>query len=264
MRELSIVNTLVDSMANGTGQVIRIPKVGVEGVKALAQIRGERVNTTLDGYVALDPAERGVHLSRLASQLSLIGTYQLPDEFGDFLKATVTLTNAHDLFVRVAWEDLFMVAAPVSGSSSYLPLSCTYEGLISASEVQFFQGVVIPYTSSCPCSRDISDMGAHNQRSWAHINLLVKEFVDSHVLLVDVLDLVPSPIYNVLKRPDEKVVTEAAYQNSQFVEDVARNIAQYLVDKQVGLGWRVKVVHEESIHTHNVVAIIRGGRKFVA
>jgi GTP cyclohydrolase I len=79
-----------------------------------------------------------------------------------------------------------------------------------------------------------------------------------------VLDLVPSPIYNVLKRPDEKMVTEAAYQNSQFVEDVARSIAQYLIDKQVGLGWRVKIVHEESIHTHNVVAIIRGGKKFVA
>lgn len=254
-------------MISGTEQVVRIPKVGVEGVRVPLTIdrEGREVIGLVDAYVALDPADRGVHLSRLTSSLSEVREYKLPGGFYDFLKRTTALVGTHDLFVRVMWETLFIQKSPMSGEESYLPVTCTYEGLLSAGDAQFFQGLVIPYTSSCPCSKQISDAGAHNQRSWAHVKLLTSgQFINQRELLDGILDLVPAPIYNVVKRVDEKWVTEEAYKNSQFVEDVARGIAQYMVDKQIGQGWRVKVIHEESIHTHNVVAIMRGGRKFVA
>jgi GTP cyclohydrolase I len=146
--------------------------------------------------------------------------------------------------------------APVSGVQSLLDYDVTFIGEIRKGKPTMYIGVVVPVTSLCPCSKEISEYGAHNQRS--HVTVQVRN--RGFIWIEEIIDLVEKEasceLYGLLKRPDEKYVTERAYKNPKFVEDMVRDVAMRLnVDDRVG-AYTVESENFESIHNHSAYALI--------
>jgi GTP cyclohydrolase I len=149
--------------------------------------------------------------------------------------------------------------APVSGVQSLLDYDVTLIGEATADKAQMTVKVVVPVTSLCPCSKEISQYGAHNQRSHVTVTARTKGFV----WIEDLIDIVESEascqIYGLLKRPDEKFVTERAYDNPKFVEDMVRDVAARLnADRRID-GYILESENFESIHNHSAYALIEKG-----
>jgi GTP cyclohydrolase I len=150
---------------------------------------------------------------------------------------------------------------PVSGGGALVPYDCSLEGEVGPSGVQCALTARVPVTSLCPCSREISDFGAHNQRGIVEINVSFDLAADGdHVdfsYLVEVAESAGSaPIYSLLKRSDERYITMRAYENPAFVEDITRAVAAGLAqDARIKSG-RVRVINEESIHSHDAYASV--------
>ena len=147
--------------------------------------------------------------------------------------------------------------APVSGEKGIMSYSCTYEGKSKVDGKEFYICIEVPVTTVCPCSKAISEYGAHNQRGIVRVKLLYSDFF----WIEDVIDIIEksasSGLYSVLKRKDEKYVTEYAYDNPRFVEDVVREV--YLALKNFPMEnsfkwFSVEAENFESIHNHNAYA----------
>lgn len=149
--------------------------------------------------------------------------------------------------------------APISKVKSLMDYQVSFIGEITGDETDVIVKVVVPVTSLCPCSKNISDYGAHNQRS--HVTVTVR--VDSFIWIEDLIDLVEEEasceIFGLLKRPDEKFVTEKAYDNPKFVEDIVRDIAARLNDDKRINAYTVESENFESIHNHSAYALITNG-----
>lgn len=147
-------------------------------------------------------------------------------------------------------------AAPVSGVQSLLDYEVTFIGEIKNGRYEFTMKVVVPVTSLCPCSKKISDYGAHNQRS--HISISVR--TNCFVWIEDMVRMAESyascELYGLLKRPDEKYVTEKAYDNPKFVEDLVRDVASSLNKDSRIDAYTVESENFESIHNHSAYALI--------
>ena len=152
-------------------------------------------------------------------------------------------------------------AAPVSGVRSLLDYEVTLMGKIDAGVVTIQSKVIVPVTSLCPCSKQISDYGAHNQRS--HVTVEVR--TNQLVWLEELIDIVESEasceLFGVLKRPDEKFVTERAYDNPKFVEDMVRDVARRLNEDERIDAYVVESENFESIHNHSAYALIERDKR---
>jgi GTP cyclohydrolase I len=146
--------------------------------------------------------------------------------------------------------------APVSGAKSLMEYRCSFCGESNGNNNDFLVGITVPVTTVCPCSKEISDMGAHNQRSTVKLKLRFNKFfwIEDIIRLVE--ESASSEIFSLLKRSDEKYVTEKAYKNPMFVEDVARNIAEKLNDSQQITWYSIEAENMESIHNHSAYAYI--------
>ncbi len=152
-------------------------------------------------------------------------------------------------------------AAPISGVKSLLDYEVTFIGEIKNGEYIFTIKVVVPITSLCPCSKKISDYGAHNQRSHVTIAARTNSFVWIEDLIKIAEDKASCELYGLLKRPDEKYVTEKAYDNPKFVEDIVRDVADTLNnDKRID-AYIVESENFESIHNHSAYALIEHDKK---
>jgi GTP cyclohydrolase I len=147
--------------------------------------------------------------------------------------------------------------APVSGVQSLLDYEVSFIGEIRDSEPQMKIKVVVPVTSLCPCSKKISERGAHNQRSHVTVTATTRDFIWIEELIEMVEAQASSELYGLLKRPDEKYVTEQAYDNPKFVEDMVRDVAARLRDEPRILDYCVESENFESIHNHSAYALIR-------
>jgi len=149
--------------------------------------------------------------------------------------------------------------APISKVKSLMDYQVSFLGEITGSDTDVMVKVVVPVTSLCPCSKNISDYGAHNQRS--HVTVTVR--ADSFIWIEDIIDMVEDEasceIFGLLKRPDEKFVTEKAYDNPKFVEDIVRDIAARLNDDTRINAYTVESENFESIHNHSAYALISKG-----
>ena len=149
--------------------------------------------------------------------------------------------------------------APISKVKSLMNYQASFIGEITGDKTTITVKVIVPVTSLCPCSKNISDYGAHNQRS--HVTLTVR--VDSFIWIEDLIDLVEEEasceIFGLLKRPDEKFVTERAYDNPKFVEDIVRDIAARLNNDDRINAYTVESENFESIHNHSAYALISNG-----
>ena len=209
--------------------------------------------------VALPSQYKGTHMSRFLEILMPWSKKPLAEtEMEAMLSEALERLEAHSAEVELSFKYFVDKVAPVSRRTSVLDLDCSFTGRKEQGKPMEFQlGVEVPFTSLCPCSKEISSYGAHNQRSVARIQLRFKDGYDC-IFIEDLAELVErqgsSPIYPLLKREDEKFVTEAAYENPKFVEDILRDTVLVLRDIE-GLGWfSVECENYESIHNHSAYA----------
>jgi GTP cyclohydrolase I len=166
---------------------------------------------------------------------------------------------------RIAVQFPFFLtkAAPVSGVESMLDIEATIVGKIENGLTDVTVSVVVPVTSLCPCSKEISDYGAHNQRS--HVTIEAGLGADSDIALEELVRIAEEEasceVYGLLKRPDEKYVTERAYDNPKFVEDLIRDVVQRLNDEPRVQRYVVEVENFESIHNHSAYARIESAAR---
>lgn len=225
--------------------------------------RSQSVQGNLNVSVDLDASRKGIHMSRLVE--TVLDHYQglSLGTIGDFLKDLCNRQAATDAYAKIEFDYFFSRVAPVSGISSPQAYRCFYQGKYSPEGLKLKQSVEVPVKTLCPCSKEISDYGAHNQRSkvWITLTHIVKDGFDVEISLEEVVEIAESgassPLYPILKREDERFITMNAYDKPCFVEDVVRNIATVLRKDKRFNSFEVKVINYESIHSHNAFAHIK-------
>ena len=214
---------------------------------------------TVSVAVDLPKDLRGTHMSRFVQCLQKLDIVNLSalEEVLDDLKESLLADRA---FLKLEFPYFIQKEAPVSGLSSVMDLNCVYtmeKGTRFTQKVE----VQVPIQTLCPCSREISAYGAHNQRAVASLEIEASEFVWIEELAEMADAGASAPVYGLLKRPDEKFVTEEAYDNPRFVEDAVREIALRL-EADPRISWyRATVKSFESIHNHNAFACVEKGWK---
>lgn len=200
---------------------------------------------------------RGTHMSRFVECLRTLGPVGL-NEIENILDKLKEHLQAEKAFLQLEFPYFITKAAPVSGMTAPMDMDCVYK----AEKGEHFKlriKAVVPVQTLCPCSKEISDYGAHNQRAWAKMEIEANELVWLEELAAVADAAASAPVYGLLKRPDEKFVTERAYDNPRFVEDAVREIALRLeVDKRI-TWYRAEVESVESIHNHNAFAVVEKG-----
>ena len=209
--------------------------------------------------VSLPMEYKGTHMSRFLEILAHWSRKPLAEEEMEaMLKEAMEHLEAKSASLRIAFKYFIDKKAPVSGRESCLDLDCFFRGEMACGEPMLFTlGVDVPFTSLCPCSREISLHGAHNQRSVCRTSVRFRSDVEC-IYIEDLAALVEEqascPIYPLLKREDEKYVTERAYENPKFVEDILRDVVLSL-RRLPGIAWFSLVCENfESIHNHNAYA----------
>lgn len=251
---------------------IPIDRVGVSDVRhpiVVLDRANEKQHTigTLTMSVDLPHHFKGTHMSRFIEVLNEhhgeVTMRTLPAILGT-LRERLEAESAH---LEVAFPYFLAKPAPVSGATALMDYECTFIGESKADVDDFILQVKVPVTSLCPCSKAISKYGAHNQRG--HITIQVRSALDEAGVpqLVWIEDLIAlaeasasAPVYPLLKREDEAHVTEQAYDNPVFVEDMVRNVAARLQDEPRVRWFSVHAVNHESIHNHGAFASLEWAR----
>ena len=197
---------------------------------------------------------RGTHMSRFVECMRQLGPVGLGEIEGILDKLKEHL-QAEKAFLQLEFPYFITKTAPVSGMTAPMDIDCVYKAE-KGDSFKLKIKAVVPMQTLCPCSKEISDYGAHNQRAWAKIEIEANELVWLEEL-AELADAAASaPVYGLLKRPDEKYVTEHAYENPRFVEDAVREIALRLEADQRITWYRAEVESVESIHNHNAFAVV--------
>jgi len=239
---------------------ILIDKVGVKGIRypIVVEDRSNKIQHTVaevNLYVQLHHSKRGTHMSRFVEVLNHYHQESIVAQLDKLLLELKSLHKADAAYIDLNFPYFLKKQAPVSKISSLMDYQCSF----SASYTDHYElriGVKVPVTTLCPCSREISDFGAHNQRSYISLQVRYREFVWLEELIEIAEAAASCGIYPLLKRRDEKFVTEKAYQNPKFVEDIVREITQQLEADPRILEFRVESENIESIHNHNAYALV--------
>lgn len=241
---------------------ITVDEVGVSGIRYPINVK-DRLNglqstiSDITMSVELLPEFKGTHMSRFLEILN--------DVRGEITMANIPLIlndmrkklESPKSFMEMKFPYFIEKEAPVSKSKSMFKIDVVFSGYSSFNYGNsFILGIKVPVTTLCPCSKEISEYGAHNQRSYVTIYISSESFLWVEELVKIIEDSSSSAIYPLLKRPDEKYVTEKAYENPAFAEDLVRNVTLKL-NKLQGIKWfKIKTLHLESIHTHNAFAVV--------
>ncbi len=243
---------------------IAIDKVGIKDIKHPVKVSdrttGEQHTVAnFNMYVNLPHHFKGTHMSRFVEILNQHEREITVKSFREMLGEMTERLDAESGYIEMNFPYFVNKEAPISKVRSLMDYDVTFIGEIKGDETTMTVKVVVPVTSLCPCSKNISDYGAHNQRS--HVTLTVR--VESFVWIEDLIDLVEKQasceIYGLLKRPDEKYVTERAYDNPKFVEDMVRDVAAKLNEDKRITAYIVESENFESIHNHSAYALISKG-----
>ena len=250
-----------DVQGSADTRQLAINKVGIKSIRhpVIVRDKSEGVQHTIANfnmYVHLPHNFKGTHMSRFVEILNTHGREISVESFESILREMVTKLEAQSGYIEMTFPYFVNKTAPVSGVQSLLDYDVTFIGEIVDGAYRFNMKVLVPVTSLCPCSKKISDRGAHNQRSHVTIKVRTKEFVWIEELIDMVEQEASCQLYGLLKRPDEKFVTEAAYNNPKFVEDMVRDIAQrFNADARI-TAYVVESENFESIHNHSAYAMI--------
>jgi GTP cyclohydrolase I len=269
---------------------VKLERVGIEGVKfpirilkkaldpigymyrqqgaSLAVLPGVTVDVqaVIDMYASVSHDQRGTNMSRFLEVLmdwrfQQISSVKIPT----ILKDLQDRLKSSDVYIAIEFDYFIDVKSPVTGLDSVDDIHCELVGIMrDGSDVRIIEGLTMVGTNCCPCSKEISDRGAHNQRVELRVRYEPKpgQFLWFEDMAERFKSTFSCPIFPLLKRPDEKYVTEQAYDHPKFSEDVAREAALILQELSV-LEWQVKVVAQESIHHHNAITYVASpGWKF--
>jgi len=204
---------------------------------------------------------KGTHMSRFVEILNMNEREISVENFETILRQMVKRLEAKSGHIEMIFPYFVNKAAPISGVQSLLDYEVTFIGEINDGKYDIAVKVLVPVTSLCPCSKNISNYGAHNQRSHVTVTACINDFIWVEDLIRLIEDQASSELYGLLKRPDEKFVTERAYDNPKFVEDMVRDVAAKLNDEPRIDAYVVESENFESIHNHSAYALIERDKR---
>jgi GTP cyclohydrolase I len=268
----TIGDTMIDMQNQADSRQIDIDQVGVSGLKYPITVFDKSSSqqatiASISMSVRLPHHFKGTHMSRFVEVLNIhhgeIAMHTMPA----LLKNLQDRLEAESTRVEFHFPYFLERAAPASGAKGLMDYECWFHGEAKGTERDLVLGVRVPVTSLCPCSKAISDYGAHNQRGYITIEVRNTPSEDGESTLIWIEELVEvaeksasAPVYPLLKRDDERYVTMQAYDNPVFVEDMVRNVASKLKSDERVAWFRVHAVNHESIHNHGAFAEIKWDR----
>ncbi len=240
---------------------LAINKVGIKSIRhpIVVKDKSEGVQHTIatfNMYVHLPHNFKGTHMSRFVQILNQHGREISVESFEGILRDMTNKLEAQSGYIEMAFPYFVNKTAPVSGVQSLLDYDVTFIGELVDGKYRFTMKVLVPVTSLCPCSKEISERGAHNQRSHVTITARLKRSVWIEEVVRVAEEQASSELFGLLKRPDEKHVTERAYDNPKFVEDMVRDVAAVLNADDRIEAYVVESENFESIHNHSAYALI--------
>jgi len=254
-------NTIADVQSSQDTRNIAIDKVGIKDIRHPVRIKdrtGKEQHTvaSFNMYVELPHHFKGTHMSRFVDILNNHDREISSESFGEMLTEMGQRLEAETGYIEMSFPFFINKVAPASGVNSLMDYDVTLIGQLENGKICVQTRVVVAATSLCPCSKKISEYGAHNQRS--HITITAR--AEQPLWIEELIDIAEaqasSELYSLLKRPDEKVITERAYDNPKFVEDLVRDVAAQLNNKDKVRAYTVEAENFESIHNHSAYALI--------
>ena len=242
---------------------IDIDQVGVKGIRypitVLDKDMGEQQTVAeINMYVNLPRYYKGTHMSRFVEILNEHNRRISLQNFPNILEEMKDRLDAESAHMEVRFPYFIKKSAPVTGATGLMEYKCAFKGSLNSGS-DLVMMIHVPICTLCPCSKEISEFGAHNQRGEVRLQVRFKKFV----WIEDMIKLVEASascdVFSVLKREDEKFVTEKAYENPMFVEDIVRDIAQKLSNDPNITWFTVESENFESIHNHSAYAYIENG-----
>jgi GTP cyclohydrolase I len=260
------VRQLHDTQNQRDRRGIPIDRVGVRELRYPMQVRDkarslQHTVATVALTVDLPHQFKGTHMSRFVEVLSQFGPELHVDNVPTLLRSLTERLDSKKAHVTFDFPFFLEKRAPVSDAPGMMDYNVRFDATLSGRKVDFVVTVIVSVTTLCPCSKAISARGAHNQRGQVTYSIRFKKplWIEDMIALVEAS--ASSELYSLLKRPDEKAVTERAYDNPVFVEDLVRNIAARS-NREPNITWyRVEAENFESIHNHNAYALIERKKK---
>jgi GTP cyclohydrolase I len=258
---MNAIAAIPDVQSSADTRHLAINKVGIKSIRHPIVVKDKSTGVqhtiaTFNMYVHLPHNFKGTHMSRFVQILNQHGREISVESFESILREMTDKLEAKSGYIEMAFPYFVNKTAPVSGVQSLLDYDVTFIGEIVEGKYNFTMKVLIPVTSLCPCSKEISERGAHNQRSHVTLTVRAKSAVWIEDLVRFAEEQASSELYGLLKRPDEKFVTERAYDNPKFVEDMVRDVAAALnADNRIE-AYVVESENFESIHNHSAYALI--------
>ena len=262
---------MADVQGSADTRRIAINKVGIKAIRHPVKIAErpladgaasvQHTIATFNMTVSLPQEFKGTHMSRFVQILNAHEKEISVESFHVMLKEMIERLEAASGHIEMRFPYFVNKAAPVSGVNSLMDYEITFIGEIEAGETRFKMQVLVPVTSLCPCSKEISEYGAHNQRSHVTVTAETADFVWIEELVELVERQASCELYGLLKRPDEKYVTERAYDNPKFVEDLVRDVAAALNGDARVISYVVEAENFESIHNHSAYALIEHDKR---
>ncbi|MGB9429747.1 MAG: GTP cyclohydrolase FolE2 [Gammaproteobacteria bacterium] len=252
---------IADVQSKADTRHLPINKVGIKDIRHPIRVRdrsgGEQHTVAnFSMFVDLPHNFKGTHMSRFVEILNHYEREITVESFKEMLVEMTERLGAHSGHIEMRFPYFISKKAPVSGVESLLDYDVTFIGQRKENQNCLSIRIVVPVTSLCPCSKEISEYGAHNQRSHVTVNCKTRGFIWLEELIDIVEREASSELYGLLKRPDEKYVTERAYDNPKFVEDMVRDIAMKLNSDDRIRAYTVESENFESIHNHSAYAMI--------
>ncbi len=261
MPETRTPTQLTDTQSQRDSRRIPIDRVGVKGLRYPMQVRDkahaiQHTIATATLTVDLPHHFKGTHMSRFVEVLNEFGPELHVDNIHTILRELVARLDSEKAHVEFEFPYFLGKRAPVSGAIGLMDYGVRFSATMENDAVDFVVTVLVPVTTLCPCSKAISEAGAHNQRGLVTFSVRSNALIWIEELTRLVEDCASSELYSLLKRPDEKAVTERAYANPVFVEDLVREIAARANQEPRIVWYRVEAENFESIHNHSAYALV--------
>lgn len=261
--------TMPDVQSSADMRHIAIQRVGVKDVRYPIRLKTPTgILSTVGNWtlaVQLSEHQKGTHMSRF---IALLETMNGADSmaidvaiFSRMVRKMLTLLEAESGRIDVTFPYFINKTAPVSGVQSLMDYEVGLSGEIKHGLLEVTQKVVVPVTSLCPCSKEIAAYGAHNQRSHITVHIVMAGNLPVDELIAKIEAQASCELYGLLKRPDEKYVTERAYDNPKFVEDLVRDVASMLNADDRIAAYKLEAENFESIHNHSAYALIEHDKR---
>ncbi|HZC02574.1 MAG TPA: GTP cyclohydrolase FolE2 [Gammaproteobacteria bacterium] len=262
MNELAAIATHIpDIQSSEDTRYIDIDRVGIKDIRHPIVVRDrsgrdQHTVATFNMYVSLPHNFKGTHMSRFVEILNHHEYEITVESFKHMIVEMTEILHAEAGHIEMSFPFFMIKFAPISKVQSLMDYQVSFIGQIQNKVTSVLVKIVVPITSLCPCSKNISDYGAHNQRSHVTVQARLRSFVWVEELIEMIEKVGSCELYGLLKRPDEKYVTEKAYDNPKFVEDIVRDVAIRLNADDRITAYVIESENFESIHNHSAYAMV--------